>query len=114
VIINEGTAGVDALTPAVSTASTYSITQNIGSALKITAQLDEALGTGYTLTINMASIKGVSGGAINISNGSVAEVVHDIQRGAENNRQITYSFSALASAGPMPTTTKNVTLTLTN
>jgi len=115
--ITTGTAGTDALTSVSDATSTYSITQNYGNTVKITANLDAALSSGYTLQIGLASSKGTSAGAVDISNatsGSAVDVVTSIAQGADANKAITYTFSALASAGMLSSTTKTVTLTLTN
>jgi len=112
--ISTGTAGTDALTAVTDNSTNYSITQNFGNMVKITAQLNSALAAGYTLTINLVSAKGASQGDIDISDGGAKDVVKDIQMGADANKTITYSFSALASAGTMASTAKTVTLTLTN
>ena len=115
--ITTGTAGTDALTSVSDNSTTYSMTQNFGNTVKITANLDAALSSGYTLEINLASTKGTSAGTVDISNatsGSAATVVNAINRGAESAQAITYTFSALASAGTLSSTAKVVTLTLTN
>jgi hypothetical protein len=115
--ITDATAGVDALTSVSDNSTTYSITQNFGNTVKITAHLDAALSAGYQLSLNLASTKGTSAGTVDISNatsGSAVNVVSNIQRGADAGQVIGYSFSASASAGTMSSTTKTVTLTLTN
>ncbi len=115
--ITTGTAGTDALTSVSDNSTTYSMTQNFGNTVKITANLDAALSSGYTLQINLASTKGTSAGTVDISNatsGSAATVVSAINRGAESGQAITYTFSALASAGTLSSTAKVVTLTITN
>jgi hypothetical protein len=115
--INTGTAGSDNLAAVSDNSTTYSITQNFGNTVKITANLDAALPAGYTLTINLASTKGTSAGTVDISNATAASainVVTAIQRGADAGKAIGYTFSALASAGTMSSTAKTVTLTLTN
>ena len=115
--ITTGTAGVDALTSVSDNSTTYSITQNFGNTVKITANLDAALSAGYTLSLNMASTQGTSAGSVDISNataGSAVDVVTAIQRGADAGQAITYTFSANASAGTLASTAKVVTLTLTN
>lgn len=115
--ITDGTAGTDAL-QAVSDASTsYSITHNSTSPLRITANLDAALAAGYQLQVNLASNKGTSSGTVDISSAtssSAVAVVTAIGAGADANRSITYTFSANASAGVLSPTLKTVTLTLTN
>ncbi len=115
--VTTGVAGTDALTSVSDNSTTYSITQNYGNTVKITANLDAALQSGYTLRVNLASLKGTSAGTVDISSatsGSAVSVVTGIGRGADAGQIITYTFSALASAGPLTATTKTVTLTLTN
>ncbi|HWP81387.1 MAG TPA: hypothetical protein VNN76_01910 [Bacteroidota bacterium] len=116
-VITEGTAGSDNLTSVSDNSTTYSITQNVGNTLKITAHMDAALPSGYTLNINLASTKGTSLGNVNISNataGSAVDVVTGIARGADAAQTIGYTFAATASAGTLTSTTKTITLTLTN
>lgn len=115
--ITTGTAGTDALTSVSDNSTTYSITQNFGNAVKITAHMDAALASGYTLNLNLGSTKGTSAGSVDISNatsGSAVDVVTGIIRGADAGQSIGYTFSALASAGTLSSTNKTVTLTLTN
>jgi len=116
--ITTGTAGTDALTAVTDASTTYSVTHNGASPLKITANLDAALAAGYTLQMNLAPSagKGTSAGTIDISNATPASavtVVTAIPKGADANRAITYTFSANASAGTLAATAKTVTLTLT-
>jgi hypothetical protein len=115
--ISTGTAGTDALTSVSDNSTTYSITQNFANTVKVTANLDAALPAGYALSINLASTKGTSAGAVDISNatsGSALNVVTAINKGADAGQAIGYTFSALASAGTLSSTSKTVTLTLTN
>ncbi len=115
--IISGTAGSDNLTPVSDNSTSYSITQNFGNTVKITANLNSTLPAGYTLQIALASTKGTSAGTVDISNataGSAVTVVTAVQRGADAGQSISYTFSALASAGTLSSTTKTVTLTLTN
>jgi hypothetical protein len=113
--ISDGVAGTDALTPATGN-STYSITHNSTSSLRITASIDQPLPAGLSLSIALTpgSGKGTSSGTIDISNATTAvEVVNTIPRGADANAGITYTFGATASAGEQ-TLQRDVTLTLTN
>jgi hypothetical protein len=115
--ISTGTAGTDALTAVSDASTTYSITQNFGATVKITANLDAVLPAGYALSINLASAKGTSAGTVDISNATSASalsVVTAIAKGADAGKAITYTFSANASAGTLTSTAKVVTLTLTN
>jgi len=115
--ITDATAGVDDLTSVSDNSTTYSITQNFDNTVKITAHLDAALSAGYTLGLSLASTKGTSAGSMDISNAtsaSAVDLVTSIQRGADAAQQIGYTFSATATAGTLSSTTKTVTLTLTN
>jgi len=117
--ISNGVAGTDALTPVTDATSTYSITHNSNTALRITANLDAVLAAGYQLQINLAPSvgHGTSAGTVDISNAiaaSAVNVVTAIPKGADAARTITYSFAANASAGALASTAKTVTLTLTN
>ncbi|MCI0708246.1 MAG: hypothetical protein L0Y80_12280 [Ignavibacteriae bacterium] len=115
--ITDGSAGVDALTSATDNSTTYSITQNVGNSLKITAHMDAALSAGFVLKMNLASVKGTSAGTVDISNattGSAVDLVTGIARGADAAKTITYTFEADATAGTLSSTNKVITLTLTN
>ncbi len=112
--ISNGTAGTDALTSVSDNSTTYSMTQNSSTPAKITAGLSSALTSGYSLTINLASTKGTSAGAVDISSGTAKDVVTAMAKGADAAQTITYVFGANASAGILSTTAKTVTLTLTN
>ncbi len=115
--ITSGTAGSDNLTAVTDNSTTYSITQNFGNSVKITASLNSVLPAGYALKLALGSTKGTSAGRVDISNatsGSAVNVVTGIQIGADAAQPISYTFSALASAGMLSSTSKTVTLTLTN
>lgn len=115
--ITTGTAGSDNLTAVTDNSTTYSITQNFGNTVKITANLNTTMPAGYTLKLALGSSKGTSAGSVDISNatsGSAVNVVTGIQKGADATQPISYTFSALASAGTLSSTAKTVTLTLTN
>jgi len=115
--ITTGTAGVDALTAVSDNSTKYSITQNVAGTVKVTANLDAALAAGYTLQMNLTSSKGTSAGTVDISGTTPAgavNVVSSIAMGADANQVITYTFGASASAGTLSSTSKVVTLTLTN
>jgi len=115
--ITTGTAGTNALTSVSDATTNYSITQNFGSTVKITANLDAALPAGYLLQLNLASAKGTSAGAVDVSAttpSSASNVVTGISMGADANQGITFTFGANASAGTLSSTAKVLTLTLTN
>jgi len=115
--ITGGVAGNNNLTPASDNSTNYNITQNVGSTIRITAEIDAALASGFTLQANLASTMGTSLGNVDISNatsGSAVDMVTGIARGADANRAIAYTFSATATAGTLASTSRTVTLTLTN
>lgn len=115
--VTTGSAGTDELTSVSDNSTTYSITQNFGNTVKITMHMDAALSSGYTLEVGLASTKGTSAGTVDISNATSAsaiDVVTGITMGADAGQTISYTFSALASAGTLSSTSKTVTLTLTN
>ena len=115
--ISDGTAGTNALTTVSDNSTKYSITQNVAGTVKVTANLDAAMSAGYTLQLNLASVKGTSAGTVDISGttpGAALNVVSGIAMGADANQTITYTFGANASAGTLASTNKVVTLTLTN
>ncbi len=115
-VISSATPGLDLLTAVTDNTTNYSITQNVGGTLKITAEVDAALTAGYALELELASSKGTSSGIVDISNataGSAVDVVSAIAMGADANQSITYTFSAIATAGTL-SASRLVTLTLTN
>jgi len=117
--ITTGVAGNNALTPVTDATSTYSITHNSATVLRITANLDAVLAAGYQLQIALApgAGMGTSAGTVDISNAlaaSAVQVVTAIPKGADAGRTITYTFNANASAGMLTSVAKTVTLTLTN
>ena len=115
--ITTGTAGTNALTSVSDNSTKYSITQNVAGTVKVTANLDAAMAAGYTLQMNLASTNGTSAGTVDVSAttpGSAVNVVSNIAMGADAAQVITYTFGANASAGTLASTSKTVTLTLTN
>ena len=112
--ITDGPVGTDNLTSVSDASTTYSITHNSPTDKRITASLDASLPVGFTLQASLGSNKGTSSGSTTIPAGSAVNLVTGIARGADAGRTITYTFSALASAGPLSSTTRTVTLTLTD
>ena len=113
-IINSATAGFEP-DSATDATTTYSITVNKAS--KITAKINTAMSTDITLTINLASTGGTSAGDVDISNATTIplDVVTGILAGSkDSNKTITYTLSALASAGVVSQRNKTVTLTITD
>ncbi|HCA81469.1 MAG TPA: hypothetical protein DEP53_17195, partial [Bacteroidetes bacterium] len=73
-----------------------------------------ALAAGYILQITLASAKGTSLAAVDISDGSAKAVVTGMSKGSDIAKGITYTFSADASAGELSSIPRTVSLTLTN
>ena len=110
--VNSATAG--SAPNAVNDASTtYAITSN-ESDKKITAAIDSAMPDGTTLTVNLGAPTGAtSAGAVALST-SAADVVTGITKLNESGKSISYSFSATAAAGVVASTSRTVTLTVTD
>lgn len=103
-----------ATTPANDNSTTYDITTN-GTGLRITGQLDSALPTDTTLTVQLAApaVAGAtSAGAVALGTTAV-DLVTGINATTETGLGITYNFSALATAGVVASTTRIVTFTIT-
>lgn len=111
--VTGGTAGSDTIGVASDASTTYSITQNVGNTVRLTAGTGSALPTGLHLYINTASVRGTSAGFVNLTDGATRNVVTGINLGADVGRTITYEFTAQASAGTF-SGSRTVTLTLTN
>jgi hypothetical protein len=113
-VISDGTTGTDALATASDNNTRYSIVHNGSATKRITAVLDSDLPAGMALSVALATGSGSSAGSVVVSAGTAVNLVTGITRGAFANQPIVYTFSANASAGELPTTTKTVTLTLTD
>ena len=111
--ISTATAGHNQLVSVTENSTTYSVTHNSHTPKRITVAIDVNLPTGITLQATLESGKGVSDGQVTLSTTTV-EAVNSIVHGADKNNMITYTFSALASAGDMPARITNVIYTLTN
>lgn len=107
--VNAATAGSQ---PGAAAASgTYSITTN-GSAMKITAEIDQAMDSGVTLTAAMAAPTGAtSAGAVTLTT-VPQDVVTSITQVAESGLGITYGLSADVTAGVV-SGNRTVTYTIT-
>ena len=94
-------------TPVTDNTTTYSITHNNKlNGAKITAGMVPALASGYVLKINLDSQ-----GDKDIST-ATQDVVANVAAGAYNGKTIAYTFSALATAGPLSSVNEVVTLTV--
>jgi len=107
--VTTATAG-QAPTAAADTTTTYSITSNNGT-VKITAHLDAALPAGMAITLTaMAPSGGQSLGKKALSLQAV-DVVNAVGKVSET-KLLSYQLTATAAAGPLPTTTRTVILTI--
>ncbi len=111
--ITDGVAGEEDLTAATGT-STYSITQNVGNTMKITAVLSAGgpIPADVTVGLSMSSTKGSSTPILNLTE-TAQDVVTDIARGADKDQNMTYTMNAKATVAPF-NESKTVLLTLTN
>ncbi len=103
------------LQPVSNNLTSYNITHNGSAVGKITAAINSPLPAGITLQLTLASTLGTSKGIQNISNATTAiDVVDGINQGKDATQMITYNFSATPEAGVFTSTTKTVTLTITD
>ncbi len=109
--ITDATPGSGSLLSVSDATSTFSITQNQGTA-RLSVQLSSALPSGQTLTISVPSGLGTSAGVVPIEDGTAHNVMTGLAQGASNGQSITYTFGALSVAVPSPATAYTVTWTL--
>jgi hypothetical protein len=109
--INDGTAGTSALTAVSDNATSYSLVNN--KIQKITAGLNSNMPANTSLVINLADGNGSSQGDVTLTSGAQT-VVDNIARGAMSGGTITYTLNADATAGVITSTSRTVTLTLTD
>jgi len=110
-IIDSATAGSQP-TGATDATTTYAITTN-GTNMKITGAIDEAMGTGLTLKVNLAApTGGTSSGDVTLA-ATAADLVTGITGLAESGKTITYTLSATLAAS-IASGSKTVTFTLTS
>ncbi len=103
------------LQPVSNNATSYNITHNGSATGKITAEINSPLPTGIKLELTLASTLGTSKGIQDISSATTAiDVVDGINQGKDATQMITYDFSATPEAGVFASTTKTVTLTVTD
>ncbi len=110
--VNSATAGSQP-TNATDGSTSYAITTN-ESNKKITGQINSAMPANTTLAINLvAPTGGSSAGTVTLST-SPSDLVTGISTLAESGKTITYTLSATIAAGIVASTSRTVTLTLTN
>ena len=111
-IVNTATAGAEPDT-ATDNSTDYDITTN-ESNKRITGVLDSAVPANTELYVFLvAPTGGTSAGDVQLTT-SAADLVTGISTLAETNRTITYKFYAGIAAGIVASTTRTVTLTLTD
>jgi hypothetical protein len=111
-IVSTATAGSEP-DAATDNSTDYDITTN-ESGKRITGVLDSAVPANTTLYISLvAPTGGTSAGNVQLTT-SAADLVTGISTLAESNHTITYSYNATVAAGIVASTTRTVTLTLTD
>lgn len=111
-IVNTATAGSEPDT-ATDNSTDYDITTN-ESNKKITGVLDSAVPANTELYVFLvAPTGGTSGGDVQLT-AVAADLVTGISTLAETNRTITYKYYASVAAGVVASTTRTMTLTLTD
>ncbi|HEX6751308.1 MAG TPA: hypothetical protein VF092_28715 [Longimicrobium sp.] len=109
-VISTATAG-GAPTSATANA-TYAITTN-ESNRKVTAQIDSDTPAGVALSVSLAAPAGAtSAGAVQLGT-TAQDVVTGIGTVSASGLNVTYTLSATAAAGVVPSTTRTVTYTIT-
>ena len=109
-VINSASAG--SAPNSASASATYSITTNETSR-KITAELDADLPDDVTLTASLTAPSGAqSQGAVGLEHGQANDVVTGISTVNASGLNITYTLSATAAAGTVPSTKRIVTYTI--
>jgi hypothetical protein len=109
--VSTATAG-SAPTAVSNSSTTYAVTTN-ETGRKITAELDEAMPSGVTLTVNLAAPTGAtSAGAVALT-AAAQDVVTGISTLNESGKTIAYGLSATSAAGVQASDTRTVTLTIT-
>jgi hypothetical protein len=112
-IIKDDARGSD-LTSISDANTKYSLTTNIDN-MKIVASINDRMPHGTKLMIKLASSKAASNGTVDLSNAMApVNVVTGINKGSEIDQTISYTFAANADVNEIPTTSRMVTLTLTN
>ena len=111
--LSTGSAGAGSeLTPATNASTTYSVTV-LGLGLGVMAQLEAPMPPHTTLRVTFAAPGGATSlGPIDLTTTPQA-VVRALPIGTFSGLPISYEFRALTAAGPLPMTSRTVTLTLT-
>jgi len=109
--VNTATAG-SAPTDATDASTTWAVTTNQNGA-KITAAIDTAMPTDTTLKVNLAAPTGATSlGAVTLGTTAV-DAVTGISQLNESSKTVTYTLSALPTAGVIASASKTVTFTIT-
>jgi hypothetical protein len=109
--VSAATAG-SAPTAVSNSSTTYAVTTN-ETGRKITAEIDEAMPSGVTLTVALAAPTDASSAGV-VTLGTVAQdAVTGISTLNESGKAITYGLSATSAAGVQSSDTRTVTFTIT-
>jgi len=109
-VINTALAGGN---PSSATAAvTWAVTSNQSNA-KITASLNAALPANVTLTVDLTAPAGAASAGAQPLGTTAVDLVTGITQVAQSALGVTYTLSAAAAAGVVPSTTRTVTYTIT-
>lgn len=99
---------------AVSSSTTYRIRtpKQAGRTYKITAQLNSPMPAGVTLTATMTAAPGATSAGPVTLDGTARDLVIGIPANVRFTGTVTYQVGATVSAGVVPSSTRNVTLTI--
>ena len=112
-IITDAIAGSN-LTAVADNSTNYSITTNTDN-MKIVGSISAPMPAGTRLMIQLASTRGISLGSMDVSNAlSPVDLVTGVNKGSDQNKSISYVFSANADVPNIPSDSRIITLTLTN
>jgi len=109
-VISTATAG-SAPTSATANA-TYAVTTNETNQ-KITAQIDSDTPAGVTLSVSLAAPAGATSAGAVLLGTTAQDVVTGIGTVNASGLNVTYTLSATAAAGVVPSTSRTVTYTIT-
>lgn len=109
-VVSSATAGAE---PTSATAAvSWGVTTNQGNS-KITGSMNAALPAGVTLSVSLAAPGGATSAGSQPLGTTAVDLVTGLTRVARSGLGVTYTLSATAAAGVVPSTTRTVTFTIT-
>jgi hypothetical protein len=95
-----------------STVASWAVTTNQSNA-KITASIGAAMPTGLTLTVALTAPTGATSAGAQSLGTTAVDVVTGITQRAQSGLSVTYTLTAVPTAGVVASTTRTVTYTIT-